>query len=148
MARSLITSTLQDAISDDGAILFSVVQGEQLQFSLTMGWLTDLTGFTILPVATEASKSRDVATGYPTSVQPDGVVTTLPVIDSVLADNEFKWVIPEDLSALYTKQPTVNKPAYAFLSIEVSDTGVGDAQQTWIPVRGLIQILYSSTYGV
>lgn len=41
MARSRLTNTTQDLIADGGAVLWSFVKGEQLEFPVTLGFIED-----------------------------------------------------------------------------------------------------------
>ena len=144
MARSRINSRSKDLIKDNGAVLLSVVEGEQIQMDITLGWLTNLTGYTIVAKIVEAdmagTKDDD---GYPVDVKAAGIVTTLTVIDATVTDNTFKIVIPETLVDSWTTQPSPSSPSYGWIGLEVRDTGVGTAQQVWKPFRGLVEVLYS-----
>ena len=144
MARSRINSRSKDLIKDNGSVLVSVVEGEQIHMDITLGWLTNLSGYTILAKVVEADMTGAVdSDGYPTVVKAGGVITTLPIIDADATDNTFKIVIPDDLIASWTTQPSPESPSYGWIGLEVADTGVGDAQQIWKPFRGLIEVLYS-----
>jgi len=147
MPRSRINSRSNDLLKDDGAILLSIVKGEQVQFEVTLGWLTNLTGYTITPKIVEANvvglDTDSTTDDLPTSKQTGGQVKTLTVIDSTVTDNKFKLVIPEDLVDLYVTQPTPEHPVYGFFGLEIRDNGVGNQQQVWKPMRGLVEILYS-----
>jgi len=146
MARSRINSKSKDLIKDNGSVLVSVVEGEQIHMGVTLGWLTNLSGYTITAKIVEADSSSLVhtdATSLPLSKQAGGQIRTLPIIDADVTDNTFNIVIPEDLVALYVTQPSPEKPAYGWIGVEVADTGAGNAQQIWKPMRGLVEILYS-----
>ena len=146
MARSRINSKSKDLIKDNGSVLVSVVEGEQIHMGITLGWLTNLSGYTITAKIVEADSSSLVHTdenSLPLTRQSGGQVTTLPIIDADVTDNTFDIVIPEDLVSLYVTQPSPEKPAYGWIGVEVADTGVGNAQQIWKPMRGLVEILYS-----
>jgi len=146
MARSRINSKSKDLIKDNGSVLVSVVEGEQIHMGVTLGWLTNLSGYTITAKIVEADSSaltHTDPTSLPTAVQSGGQVTTLPIIDADVTDNTFNIVIPEDLVSLYATQPSPEKPAYGWIGVEVADTGVGNAQQIWKPMRGLVEILFS-----
>lgn len=144
MARSKINSRSKDLVKDNGAALVSVIDGEQIQLEISIGWIVNLNGYTITAKVVEAdmSGSKD-DDGYPIDVLSGGQVTTLPIIDSDATDNEFKIVIPDNLIDSWATQPTPNTPVYGWIGLEISDTGVGDAQQTWKPLRGLVEVLYS-----
>jgi hypothetical protein len=126
MARSKINSASKDLIDDNGAVLISVVEGEQIHMDMTLNWLTSLSGYTVTAKVVEADMSGVASGSYPTVVKSGGQVTTLDLIDAVTTDNTFKIVIPENL-----------------IGVEVRDGGVGSAQQIWKPFRGLVEVLYS-----
>ena len=142
MARSKINSRSKDIIKDDGAVLISVVEGEQLHMGFTVGWVANLSGYTITAKIVEADMAgANDDDGYPVVVKSGGQVVDLTVI--IGADNTFKIVIPSGLHNGWTASPTPNNPVYGFVGIEIKDAGVGDAQQIWKPFRGLVEVLYS-----
>jgi hypothetical protein len=147
MARSRINSRSKDLIKDNGAILLSVVKGEQVHFDVTLSWLTSLSGYTITAKIVEADVTGlDTDSNndeLPTSKQSGGQVRTLTTIDATLTDNKFKIVIPEDLVDNYVTQPSPEHPVYGWFGLEIRDTGTGSQQQIWKPMRGLVEILYS-----
>ena len=55
MARSKITSASKDLISDDGAVLVSVIKGEQIHLNLTLSWLTNISNYEIFSKVVEAN---------------------------------------------------------------------------------------------
>lgn len=143
MARSPIRAKTIDLISDDGAILVSVAQGEQVHINVTLGWLTDLTGYTLTAKVVEANNvagDEDVA---PLEEEATPVVTTLDIIDDTVSDNQFKIVIPHDLADTWAIAATPDDPTYGFLALSVADTGVGSAQQVFVPLRGLVEVRYN-----
>ena len=143
MARSKITSASKDLIDDNGAVLISVIKGEQIQIELTLSWLTNLQGYTILAKVQEG-QNNSLGT-VPTAIQPSGVVTTLPLLNPLTTDNKITLVIPQTLGTGWAVAPTVDKPVYGFIDLEVADTGTGNNQQIWKPFRGLVEIRYSPT---
>lgn len=143
MARSRINSRSKDLITDDGAVLISIVEGEQKHMDITLNWLTNLSGYTITAKVVEADMTGNTSEGYPKEVKSGGTVTTLDIIDNVVTDNTFKIVIPENLIDLWTTQPSPDSPTYGWIGLEVRDTGAGNAQQIWKPFRGLVEVLYS-----
>jgi len=83
MARSLLTSTTNDLISDSGSVLWSLVTGEQLEFPITLNFLKDATlkasnNYTYEAVVIEAANFEGQMS-KPLAVQPDGVQNTLVV---------------------------------------------------------------------
>ena len=143
MARSDITAKTIDIISDNGALLFSVAQGEQLAFQVTLNWLTDLTDFTIVAKVVEGDNVPGQGTTPPTTPADTPQVTTLPIIDDTVTDNILKIVIPSDLANAWDVQPAPDDPVYGFFGLSVSDAGSGNAQQTYVPLRGLIEVRYN-----
>jgi hypothetical protein len=143
MARSKITSTSQDLISDNGSVLVSIVDGEQLQQEVTLNWLTNLTGYTLKVNVIEALNIGDGK--IPVLARPSGIITQLPIIDATVTDNTFKVIFTEELITAWTVQPTPDKPVYGFIELEVRDPGIGNLKQIWKPVRGLVEVLYSPT---
>lgn len=143
MARSNITNTTSDLVSDDGAVCIPVAHGEQLHFEVTCGWLSDMTGYSIECKVVEGLNDGEGT--KPTSVAVTPVTTTIAIIDTVTNDNKFKFVIPANLVAAWDVQPKPDKPVFGFIDIEVRDPGSGSAQQIWKPLRGLIEVGYSPT---
>jgi hypothetical protein len=143
MARSRITSASQDLISDNGAVLASIVDGEQLHMEVTLNWLTNLTGYSIRVTVIEA---RNLGDGQiPVEVQPDGVIQDLPILDPVITDNTFKIVFPKELITDWSVQPAPDNPVYGYIELEVADPAEEEYQQVWKPLRGLVEVLYSPT---
>lgn len=130
-------------MKDNGSVLVSIIEGEQVHMDVTLGWLTNLTGYTITPKIVEGDMTDLDSDGYPNYVKSGGQVRTLTVLDSDVTDNEFKIVIPEDLIALWATQPTPEKPSYGWIGLEVSDFATGSQQQIWKPLRGLVEVLFS-----
>lgn len=143
MPRSAIRNKATDVITDDGSVLVSVVKGEQLHLTFTLNWLSNLTGYTITAkVAEGANESGDLEEA---PLQEDATlsVTTLAILDDDVSDNTFKVVIPDDLCDTWAVQPTPDDPVYGFFALQVADTGVGDNQQIFVPVRGLVEVRYN-----
>ena len=144
MPRSKITSGSKDLITDDGAVLVSVVEGEQTRLDMVVGWLTNLSGYTITAKVVEAANIQGSGE-KPTDPQPAGAVITLPIIDDDATDNQFDIVIPSTIIDTWTTTPEPDQPIYGFIGLEIADTGTGNAQQIWKPMRGLLEVRYSPT---
>jgi len=143
MPRTAIRAKSTDVITDDGSVLVSVAKGEQIHLFFTLGWLTDLTGYTITAkVAEGANEAGDLETP-PLQEDATLTVTALTILDDDVSDNVFKVVIPDDLIDAWDVQPTPDDPVYGFFALQVADTGIGDNQQIFVPVRGLIEIRYN-----
>ena len=145
MARSKITSSGKDLLSDDGAVLFSIIRGEQIRIAVSIGWMTNLQSCTITIKAVEALNLGDGE--KPEAVRVGGITTIIPIIDTIVTDNLFDIVIPETLASDWTVKPSPDKPAYAFIDMEIADAGVGVNKQVFKPLSGLIEVNYSPTEG-
>ena len=77
MPRTRITSTSKDAITDDGNVLISYINGEQLELDFTASWLTSLAGVEIKCKVIEAV--NDGSGTRPTQVQSGGVERYLEI---------------------------------------------------------------------
>lgn len=81
MARSRLTNTTQDLVADGGAVLWSMVKGEQLEFPVVLNFIEDASvkptnNYVYEAVVVEADNTIGQTT-RPTSVKPGGVKTTL-----------------------------------------------------------------------
>lgn len=81
MARSRLTNTSQDLISDGGAVIWSFVKGEQLEFPITLNFVEDASvkannNYQYEAVVVEANNTL-AQTDRPTTVKTGGVQTTL-----------------------------------------------------------------------
>jgi hypothetical protein len=81
MARSRLTNTSQDLISDGGAVLWSFVKGEQLEFPVTLNFVEDASvkasnNYQYEAVVVEANNVAS-QTDKPTTIKSGGVQTTL-----------------------------------------------------------------------
>lgn len=144
MPRSPIRNQNKDVITDDGSVLISVAKGEQIHITFTATSETDLTGYTLTAKVAEGANQPGDLTEVPFQEDSDTpTITTLPIIDADASDNTFIVVIPDDLCDTWAVQPTPDDPVYGFFSLQVEDTGTGDAQQIRVPVRGLIEVRYN-----
>lgn len=143
MPRADIRGKDTDVITDDGAVLVSVAQGEQIHLTVTLEWVSDLTGYTLTAKCVEALNVDGDGELVPTEEATTPQVTTLTIIDDTVTDNTFKIVIPDDLVDSWDVQPAPSDPAYGYLALNVADTGSGDAQQIFTPLRGLIEVRYN-----
>jgi len=143
MPRARINSASKDIIDDNGAVLVSIIEGEQIHFNMTLNWLTSLQDYTITSKIVEADMTGVIVGNYPTVVKAGGQVTTLAILDENITDNTFKLVIPESLIGLWATQPAPEVPAYGWIGVEVRDSGAGSEQQIWKPFRGLVEVRYS-----
>lgn len=81
MARSRLTNTTQDLIADGGAVLWSFVKGEQLEFPITLNFVEDASvkptnNYIYEAVVVEAS-NISAQSDRPTTVKTNGIQTRL-----------------------------------------------------------------------
>ena len=146
MGRDRINSRARTLVTDDGAVFVSIIQGEQIHLGITLDWLTNLTGYTMLSKVVEADMAGSLnAANLPVDVKTGGQVVDLTIIDTVTTDNSFVLVIPQTLITDWAAQPEPEAPVYGWLDLEVADTGTGAAQQVWKPFRGLVEVRFSPT---
>lgn len=144
MPRANIRGKDKDVLTDDGAVLFSIAQGEQIHIPFTFDWISDFTGYTITAKVVEGNNVAGDADVAPSDEEATPVITTLTIIDDTVADNTFKVVLPDDLADTWAVGPTPDDPAYGFFSLQIADTGSGDAQQIFVPVRGMVEVRYNA----
>lgn len=79
MARSRLINTTDDLVTDSGAVLWSFVKGEQLEFPITMNFVEDVTaGYTYEGIVVEAA-NISLQSERPVAVKPDGIQTQLTI---------------------------------------------------------------------
>jgi len=103
MARSRISGREIDLQADNGAVLWSFIQGEQLAYNVTFDWIDNLHGMTIEAVAVESANTPGE---YPTEVlvggKQDKLTAYIPpylgewVSGQVYAKNDLVRVTPDD----------------------------------------------------
>jgi hypothetical protein len=145
MARTRINSKSKDMISDNGSVLVSLIHGEQVRMTITCSWLTNMSGYTITAKVVEADSRtlNHTLNELPKQALIGGQVVALPIVDSDNTDNVFEIVFPETLINNFATMPTPEAPTYAWIGLEIQDTGTGNEKQVWKPLRGLVEILYS-----
>jgi hypothetical protein len=80
MARAKLTVIEDDLINDGGSVLWSFVKGEQLEFPITLSFITDASkNYTFEAVVIEANNEVGQSE-KPTSIKVNGVQTSLTVI--------------------------------------------------------------------
>jgi hypothetical protein len=79
MARARLTETTDDLVTDSGAVLWSFVKGEQLEFPVTLNFVENVTaGYAYEAVVVEADNVID-QTDRPTTVRNGGTTTQLGI---------------------------------------------------------------------
>jgi hypothetical protein len=79
MARSKITAISTDLISDSGSVLWSVIQGEQLEFPLVLDFVDNVRDTNLEFEAVIVEGLNDGIGTKPTMVAETPVLTTLPI---------------------------------------------------------------------
>jgi hypothetical protein len=192
MARSKLTEVKDDLITDSGAVLWSIIKGEQLEYPVTLNFIENvcISGFQFEAVVLEASNIVD-SIEVPTTVKVGGITTTLtvrtpvwrdtwnpataynredlvyysglyyklasgtarvsattPDVDPLWEDhpaNKLYIQFPSTLGASWSPGPAINYPVYGFFELRVTEPSNPVFVNTWKPIRGLVQILYSPT---
>jgi len=79
MARAVLTDLKQDLMTDSGAVLWSIVRGEQLEYPVTIKFIDNASdGYEFEAVVMEALNVAN-QTKKPTALQGSGINTTLVV---------------------------------------------------------------------
>jgi hypothetical protein len=192
MARSNITDRTIQLNSDDGAVLWSIVQGEQREFPITITSLDNINGYTFEATVIEAKNNLTAA--MPTEVKTGGIVTDLSIriptyrgtfdsgntytyddvvvyddvtyrkftagnlagILTVPSTDTANWEtythnmiyirFPKTFGDTWSPQPTPIRSVYGFFELSVTEpTSLIAYVQTYKPVRGLVESLFSPT---
>ena len=64
-------------------------------------------------------------------------------LDTGFTSNSFTIIWDDAIGTGWQQAPRPDRPSYAFFELEVRDTGAGDKQQIYKPLRGLIEVRYS-----
>lgn len=87
MARSYITNPTEDLITDSGAVLWSFIKGEQLEFPITLNFVEDVTaGYSYEASIIEATNSEG-QTDPPNTIRPNGIIDELNIRLPVVRGN-------------------------------------------------------------
>lgn len=149
MARSSLTTIVDDLIEDTGSVLWSLVKGEQLEFPITLNFIEGLpTAYIFEAVIVEALNVAG-QTDKPTLIKPSGVQTVLTVRKPT---NRGTW----DSAQAYNKEEVVlyNGLYYKLLGGAArTNVTVPSSDSTWIvtvPNKVYVQFLntLASTWAV
>lgn len=121
------------------SVIATLVHGEQIRLSFTVGWIADLSGYTVSARLVEGF--NDGSGSIPLIEDATLTITTLPILNK--SGNGFQVVIPATAIDTWNVKPTPSNPVYGFFDLQIQDAGAGDAQQIFRPVQGLIQFNYS-----
>ena len=86
MARSRISGREIDLQKDNGSVLWSFIQGEQLAYNVTFDWIDNLNGMIIEAAVVE---SDSIPGALPTNIKPNGVQEKLQTYTPPF---KFDWV--------------------------------------------------------
>jgi len=150
MARSRLTNTSVDLVTDVGAVLWSMVLGEALEFPITLNFITDATqkaaGLNYLyeAVVVEA-KNITGQQDFPTVIQPSGVTTTLFV-------RQPKFIGTWSASTAYNKEEIVlyNNVYYKRIqgvSVTSATNPATDTANWTVTVLNKIYVQFPTTLG-
>jgi hypothetical protein len=193
MSRSKLTNPSNDLVTDSGAVLWSIVRGEQLEYPVELDFLEDADDYTYEAVVIEADnlEGQNVA---PDLIRDGGIQDTLVTrvpnragtwgagnsynyddvvlynaayyrllegvgrINATLPDADPLWEeynlnnimvqFPSSLGGDYTDKATVGSPVYGFFELQVTAPTNPIYTQTFKPIRGMVELLFSPTEAV
>ena len=79
MARSMLADTTTDLQPDSGSVLWSIVQGEQLEYPVTLKFIENVSGGYVYEAVVVEGDNEVGAVTPPTNVKPNGNQTKLQV---------------------------------------------------------------------
>lgn len=79
MARSRLVDPKLDLINDEGAVLWSFIKGEQLEFPITLNFIEDVTAGYVYEAAIVEALNVVGQSSAPTDIKPNGVTTQLVI---------------------------------------------------------------------
>jgi hypothetical protein len=136
MARSKLTATTTDIITDGGSVLWSIVRGEQLEFPVTLTFIDDVTkpGYIWEAIVVEGLNVAGQRSP-PTAVHPAAVATQLVVRIPVVIG---KYTA----TTAYTRENVVTweGKAYRLFAGVASYPGVPGVDPLWIETT--LNIIY------
>jgi hypothetical protein len=144
MARAALTDLQEDLITDSGAVLWSLIRGEQLEFPITVSFISNAaSGYIYEAVIMEALNTIGQAE-KPTDIRPLGVNTTLVVR---VPTDRGTW----DAGQAYNREDFVlYNGKYYKLSAGTARVNATspDLDSTWDPHQAnIIYIQFPSTLG-
>ncbi len=143
MARSNITDRTIQLNSDDGAVLWSIVQGEQREFNITLDSLTNINGYTFKATVLEAK--NNLTNALPTEVKIGGVVTDLEIRIPTYRDEYY-------VGATYNYDDVVDYNGatyikYSSTPLVATSTGPDVDTDNWAPyTNNVIYVRFAKTF--
>jgi hypothetical protein len=144
MARSRLTNTSDDLLSDSGGVLWSFIKGEQLEFPVTLNFIENASsGYTYEAVVIEALNEAG-QTDKPAVIKPNGIQTQLNVRVPTYRGN---W----DSAQAYNREELVkyNSKYYKLISGVARTSAVTpDLDALWVEsIINKIYLQFPSTLG-
>lgn len=144
MPRSNIRAKTIDVIGDDGSLIISIAQGEQLAFQVTCDWITDMENYTATFSVIEGDNVAGDLDEVPFDIRSGATAEDMTV--SAQSGNSLTVTILKTLGAAWTVKPTPDDPAYGFFALQLEDNGAGAAQRVYVPIRGVIELRYNPVW--
>jgi hypothetical protein len=144
MARSVITETSDDLLTDSGSVLWSLIKGEQLEFPITLNFITNATaGYTFEAAVVEALNTA-TQIEIPTAIRPSGAQTSLVVRVPTYRGN---W----DAAQAYNREEVVkygNKYYKLSTGVARTNSATPDSDSTWVETAlNKVYLQFPSTLG-
>lgn len=143
MARTPIRTVTFDLLGDNGTVAVSVPHGDQRRLRVRVKSLDSLSGYAIAAKCVEAQNVVGDLQDVPFQIKPSGVITPLPIINRDDAAKLFDIVFPYNLAASYDPKPGPDDPVFGYYSCRITDTGQGDAKQSFTVARGLVKVWFN-----
>lgn len=127
MARSRLVDPKLDLISDEGAVLWSFIRGEQLEFPITLNFVEDVTAGYIYEAAVVEALNTPGQSSPPKDIRPDVAATQLYVR---VPTNRGNW----DAQQAYNREELVvyNGKFYKLLSgVAYTNSTPPDLSSAW-----------------
>ncbi len=128
MARTPLTLIKRDFTSDSGPVLWSLIQGEQIECQVNLEFIEDVSLCSFEAVIIE-----------PTDLVEITLDLRIPESGKTIYIR-----FPGNLSTDWSQQPTIDSNINGYFELRVSENS-GAFRKTWKYLRGLVEILYSLT---
>lgn len=139
MPRSNIRAKTIDTIDDNGSVIISIAQGEQLTFNVTCDWVADYSLYDPSAAIVEADNVAGDLDDVPLQPRAGGSVHSLVCTQTA---THFTIRIPTFFSQVWDVQPTPDDPTYGFFAFQI-EQNVLATPPIYVPLRGLIEVRYN-----
>lgn len=144
MPRSNIRAKTIDVIGDDGSLIISMAQGEQLAFDVTCDWIADMENYTATFSVIEGDNVAGDLDEVPFDIRSGATAEDMTISSAV--GNSLTVTILKTLGSTWTVKPTPDDPVYGFFALQLEDPGAGAAQRVYVPIRGVIELRYNPVW--